>query len=185
MVVTLVCVIAAFVIFFQFVRPAYLAAQEVRAEVISRENFLESQEAAVAQVQLLIEKYRSDEALHETVSRVIPSTPDVGGALYQLTAIAGTQNIPILSTSAQTPQLAIAKPGRSSSTVGVVRPLGIATFQVRYAARYEDIKAFIEKLESNVRLMDVTGVTVTQASGNAPGVLSVDMSVATYYQVSP
>ena len=186
MVVTLLCVVAAFVVFFQLVRPAYIAAQEVRAEVISRENFLQSQEEAVAQVKQLIEKYRSDAALQENVSRVIPSKPDVGGALYQITAIAQVQNVQILSTTAQTPQLSIAKArARASSTVGVVRPLGIATFQVKFAARYDDVKAFIEKLENNVRLMDVTAVTVTQGAATAPGMLSVDMSVATYYQVTP
>ncbi len=121
MVVTLVSVVAAFVVFFQFVRPAYSEAQDVRAEVISRQNFIEQQTAAVAQVQQLIDKYNADTGVQETVSKVIPSTPDVGGALYQLTSIAQGYGIQIISTTAQTPQLAIGSASKGTSTVGAVR----------------------------------------------------------------
>jgi len=182
MVVTLLCVLAAFVIFFQFVRPAYLEAQEVRAQVIARENLLEAQSEAVAQVKQLIEQYRSDTAVQETVSQVIPGKPEVGSALYQLSAIGSQYGIQFQSTSAQTPQLSIAANAKAaSSTVGSVQPLGVATFQVRFVARYEDLKAFLEKVEGNVRLMDVTAISITQTP-SAGGLLSVDMSVATYYQ---
>ena len=185
MVVTLVCVVAAFVIFFQFVRPAYSEAQLVRAEVISRQTFLEQQSKAIEQVQGLIEKYRADAATQETVSKVIPSTPDIGGALYQLTAIAQSYQISVQSTSAQTPQLSIANPPKASSTVGAVRPLGVATFQVKFATTYESLKAFIDKLETNVRLMDVTAINVVQTTPGAKAdSLTVDLTVATYYQVS-
>lgn len=185
MVVTLVCVVAAFVIFFSFVRPSYSDAQLVRAEVISRQTFLEQQSKAIEQVQALIEKYRADQATQETVSKVLPSTPDVGGALYQLTAIAQTYQIAIQSTSAQTPQLSIATPAKASSTVGAVRPLGVATFQVKFTTTYDNLKNFIDKLESNVRLMDITAVSVVQSTpGARADSLTVDLSVATYYQVA-
>ncbi len=183
MVITLVCVVAAFVVFFQFVRPAYIEAQDVRAEVISRETFLEQQRAAVEQVQQLIDRYRADAQVQETVSRVLPSTPDVGGALYQISAIAQGFGIQVLSTTAQTPQLAIARPsGSASSTVGAVRPLGVATFQVKFASSYDNLKTFVERLENNVRLMDITAIAVTQAPGATA--LDVDMTVATYYQLT-
>lgn len=184
MIVTLVCLVAALVVFFEFVRPAYTETQEVRAEVISRQNFLDEQEASIVAAQQVIEKYRSDTQVQDTVSRVLPATPDIGGALYQLNAIASQYNIVLLSTTAQTPQLSLATPGvqAATSTVATVRPLGIATFQVRFSARYEDLRPFLEKLESNVRLMDVTAIALTQApSGTGP--LAVDMTVATYYQV--
>lgn len=181
MVVTLVCVIAAFVIFFQFVRPAYLEAQDVRAQVIARENLLEAQSQAIEQVQQLIQKYRSDAAVQQTVSQVIPSKPEVGSALYQLASIASQYGIQFQSTTAQTPQLSIAANARAaSSTVGAVRPLGVATFQVRFVARYEDLKEFLGKIEGNVRIMDVTAISITQ--GTTPGLLAVDLSVSTYYQ---
>lgn len=186
MIVTLVCVIAAFVIFLEFVRPAYSDAQVIRGEVISRQNFLAQQEAAVAEVQQLIEKYKADAEVQQTVSKVIPSKPDVGDALYQINAIAQGYGINILSTTAQTPQLSIAKPAASaSSTVGAVRPLGVATFQIRFSARYEDLKTFIDKLETNVRLMDITALNVTQpAAGTKSDALTVDLTIATYYQIS-
>lgn len=184
MIVTLVCVVAAAVIFFQFVRPAYVETQVVRGEVISRENFVEEQAASIEAAQKLIEKYRSDTQVQDTVSRVLPSTPDVGGALYQLTAIASQYNVQVLSTTAQTPQLSIAARPASSTAASAVRPLGVATFQVKFNARYEDLKGMIEKLESNVRLMDVTAVSVAQGTAGAAGTLAVDLTVATYYQIS-
>ena len=185
MVLTLVALVAAFVIFFQFIRPAYQAAQEVRGEVIARENLLEQQTAAIAEVKKLIEKYRQDTVVQETVSQVIPGQPEVGSALYQLSAIAGQYGIQFQSTTAQTPQLSIAKNEKTAQTVGTVRPLGVATFQVRFTTTYDSLKSFLEKLESNVRIMDVTGITVTQAGASAgAGVLAVDLTVATYYQVT-
>lgn len=185
MVVTLICVIGAAIVFFQFVRPAYTETQTVRAEVISRQNFMEQQSASIEAAQRLIERFRSDTAVQETVSRVLPSTPDVGGALYQLVAIAGQYNVQIISTTAQTPQIAISAPKTSSSSpTSAVRPLGIATFQVKFNARYDDLKPMLEKLESNVRLMDVTAISIAQGPATAPGQLTVDLTVATYYQVT-
>lgn len=186
MVVTLFCLVAAAVVFFQFVRPAYLETQTVRAEVISRQEFLEEQRASIESAQKLIERYRSDTQVQETVSRVLPATPDVGGALYQIASIAGQYNVQILSTTAQTPQLSLSAPSaRSSSTAtSAVRPLGIATFQVRFNARYDDLKPLLEKLESNVRLMDITAISVAPAATGSAGALSVDLTVATYYQVT-
>lgn len=184
MVVTLVCLVAAAVVFFQFVRPAYSDTQAVRAEVISRQDFLDDQRASIEAAQKIIQKYQSDTQVQETVSRVLPATPDLGGALYQLTSIASQYNVQVLSTTAQTPQLSLAQaPKTASSTpTSSVRPLGIATFQVKFNARYDDLKAMLEKLESNVRLMDITAVSV--APSNVSGVLAVDLTVATYYQVS-
>lgn len=184
MVVTLVSIVAAAVVFFEFVRPAYVETQAVRAEVISRQEFMEKQTASIEAAQKLIEKYRADGEVQDTVSRVLPSTPDVGGALYQLTSIASQYNIELLSTTAQTPQLAIAAPKNASSTGSGVRPLGIATFQVKFNARYDDLKPLLEKLESNVRLMDVTAIAITQGTAGPSGTLSVDLTVATYYQVT-
>lgn len=184
MVVTLLCLVAAFVIFFQFIRPAYIEAQGVRAEVIARENLLDQQSAAIAEVRQLIEKYRADAAVQETVSQVIPGKPEVGGALYQLTAIASQYNISLQSTTANAPQLSLANNARrASSTVGAVRPLGVATFQVRFAASYNDLQEFLDRLENNVRIMDVTAIAITQTAGGN-GQLSVDLTVATYYQVT-
>lgn len=185
MVITLVCLVGAGIIFFQFVRPAYTEAQAVRADVIARQQFLEQQASAVQQVQSLIEKYKSDPAMQDTVSKVVPSTPDVGGALYQITAIAQSYGIQIISTTAQTPQLSIAPTPKSTSTVGAVRPLGVATFQVKFVTSYDNLKTFIQKLESNVRLMDVTAISVIQSvPGSRTDGLTVDLSVATYYQVT-
>ncbi len=185
MVVTLVCLMAAAIVFFQFVRPAYSETQVVRGEVISRQEFLDGQRASIEAAQKVIQRYQADPQVQETVSRVLPPTPDIGGALYQLTAIAGQYNVQIISTTAQTPQLSLAQaPSAATSTPsGSVRPLGIATFQVKFAARYEDLKPMLEKLESNVRLMDVTAISI--APGTTQGApLSVDLTVATYYQVS-
>lgn len=184
MVVTILCLVVAFVIFFQFVRPAYLEAQDVRAEVIARENLLESQAAAIAEVRQLIEKYRADTAVQETVSQVIPGKPEVGSALYQLVALAAQYDIQFQSTSANTPQLSIANnEPTATSSVGMVRPLGVATFQVRFSATYADLQEFLKKLENNVRIMDVTGISLSQVTGGN-GQIGVDLTVATYYQVT-
>ena len=182
MIITLFSLVGAFIIFFQLIRPAYIEAQDTRAEVIARQAFIDAQQEAVAEVQKLIEQFRSNGGAAQTVNEVLPDAPDVGGALYQLTSLARNNDVFIKSTTAQSPQISVSDNNKkNAANVGIVRPLGVASFQVKAEARYEDIRSFLEKLEDNVRLMDVQSLALSEGNG---GLLDVDLTVATYYQLT-
>jgi len=186
MIIVLVFIVGAFVVFFEFIRPAYDDAQQVRSEVISREQFVTDQQEAIQQVQQLIASYQSQATVQDSVTKALPNAPDFAGALYQLNGIASGSGVGLQSLTVSAPTLSTSKPtpGVSSDPTALVRPIGALTFQVKYAGRYEDVKTFLQNIENNVRLFDVQSINVQPAgTKGVTDFFTVDMSVVTYYQV--
>lgn len=180
-------VIASFFIFVQLIRPAYNEAQDLRSQVISRETFVGTQQAAITQVKQLIETYRNDTGVQDAVSQALPSDPSFGTALYQLNGIAGLSGVQLQSFSVSAPQLASVRDTTrtTTSTPALVAPVGTVTFQLKALARYEDTKSLLRAIESNVRLMDVQSVSIQPAGGKlGQDLYTIEVTVAAYYQIN-
>lgn len=180
--VALVIFIGALVVFFEFLIPAFSDAQLARGESLSKQAFLENEKKIVNQFNTTIASYKGQGALQDAVSAALPPTPDIAGALAAMNFLADRSNLKIQALSLSVPPAAPPAVGAATSTIGLVRPVGSITFQVKFLGTYGDFKNFIRSLETNVRIMDAKTVAVQQAVKPTIDQYLFDLTVVTYYQ---
>jgi hypothetical protein len=176
-------VVAALVVYFNLVVPAYEDGQQVKAEMLARKDFVNNQKDAIDQTKKLIASYKGEGQLQQVVSEVLPLAPDLAGAFAQLNGIIQvnhlspqgvTVNIPVLQNTPKTPG--------TQNTGVTIKPFGSIALQVRLIGTYEDFKAFLKNLESNIRIFDTEKVGVQQAGKPNQDIYIFDLTLNTYYQ---
>ncbi len=172
----------AFLLFSNFIRPAYQEAQKIKGDVQARQQFVLQQQEVVRKVQQLVSSYNNEADLRNLVSLTLPLERDVSGALTQLGGLVQDQTLGAQSF-AITPQqndapTAIAPPSGSILN----RPLGTLLFQFSFSGSYDNLKSFLEKLESNVRIFDVRTLSLVPVGKSTQDIYKVDLTVVTYYQ---
>lgn len=191
LVLALFFLLGAAVVYFEFVRGEYEALQKQKSEALSRERLVQSQREAVAQVRALIEAYQGEASLQEQVSLALPTSPEAARALADLNGLA--QNNRLIPQSFSAGTVAVegyrAAPGgetsyaETSSPASLVRPLGSINFQIRLTGTYNDFKAFLKYLETNLRIFDVRTLTIQPSGKPQDPLYAYDITVATYYQL--
>lgn len=189
LIVAFVLVVGALVAYFNFIQPVYQEAQKIKAQVISRESFVQNQQAAISQVKKSIGSYKGEGQLQDVVSLALPLSPDLAGAFAQLTgliqnnqlALQGvTVSLPVMENLSAKP--AQGKTGSVSFAATIIKPFGVVTFQARIVGSYENFKAFMKNLESNIRILDIQKITFQPAGKPDQNLFAYDLVVSTYYQ---
>ncbi len=188
LIVAFVLVVAAFLIYFNLAEPVYQEAQERKAQAMSRESFVQNQQASILQVKNSIASYKGEGQLQDVVSLALPLNPDLAGAFAQITSLVQnnrlalqgvTVNVPVMQTIAMK-----SLPGKTSGAFAatILKPFGAITFQIRLVGSYEDFKAFLKNLESNIRIFDIQKINFQSAAKSDQNLYTYDVTVNTYYQ---
>jgi hypothetical protein len=194
MILGLVFLVASLIVYFEFIQPAYENAQTVKGELLSRQALLDSEKTVVKQVQNLISTYKGQGRVQEAVSAVFPTGDDLPGALAQIYGLAENSGLSVQSISIS--GVAAAQRASGSGSVGaqtsfgasLQKPVKTINFQAKLSGSYEDLKGFLAKLETNIRIFDVKnlGVQPLLLSGQGKATSSVlygyDLTATTYYQ---
>ncbi len=187
MILGLIFLVGAIIVYFDFIEPVYEDAQKLKAEGLSLENLLNSEKQAITKVQSLISDYRGQGDLRQAVSLALPEGEDAVGALAQLYGLVQNSGLSLQSVSlaggAGAQRIKSAEETRGGL---VTRPIGTSVFQMKLAGSYGDLKTFLARLETNMRVFDLRSLSIQ------PGAISggkfvqtpyaYDVSVATYHQ---
>ncbi len=180
MLVAVLLIIAAFVVFFDLIQPTYSDLETMKGQQISLAKQLDSEQQLVANFQQLLSKYNSDTQTQQVLAAAMPSGPDVAGALAQIYGTAAADRLAVqgIAISAPAPQV-------SQTTNPTVKAPGVVTFQVTAGGSYDGIKQFLADLETNIRIFDVTSMSVQPGgvSGKAgSNFFILTVTASTYYQ---
>ncbi len=184
----LIFIVAAFIIFFSLIKPVYEDAQRMKGEEMSRKLFVDNQKKVVEKIKKLINDYKGEEKIQEVASLVLPSNPDVAGALAQINNLAKVNNLNPQGFSITVPSLQNIAPTQSSKgeqagiAAMISRPVGLLNIQTRLSGSYGDFKTFLKQLETNIRILDIKNLQMGQAGKPNQDVYSYDITVVTYYQ---
>lgn len=193
--------VGAVVVYFQFVRSEYSKTTALKGEKLSLQSFFESEKAAVNRVRDLINSYKKEnQQIQQTASLVLPSSPDIAGALAQLYGLSNLADLVFQDVSMSVSGLSNA-PGASAKGLqpgnleaALQQPIGTVSFNLRLTGSYDDFKMFLSKLQTNMRIFDVKTVTMNPVPKVAfpgarleslpPGAERYDFSVvvSAYYQ---
>ncbi len=200
-VIGLVFLTAAFVIYFEFVQPAYDDAQSAKSAYVSEQQFLNAEQSTVKKVQDLISSYENQARIQDAVSSALPINEDVVGAIAQLYGLASQSSLALQSltvsatgiqnASAKKPAAAAgAAPAAASFQASLQKPIGTVSIQLKLEGQYENLKQFISLLGTNIRVFDLKSLgiqphAVAQGIGQAKIVqqaYNFDVGVTAYYQ---
>lgn len=166
--------IGALVIYQNLIQPIGKVINEKRAEVDSKENLFRKQSKAVHQVQDLINRFKNMANLEEVVSLALPNRSEITQALSQLEAVARVSNV-VLSA------LEVKNPIVQRSRAILIKDLGVITVVVNVGGSYENLKAFLRALETNVRVANIQEITFKPAAPQGNFYL-MNLTVEFYYQ---
>ncbi len=190
MLVSLTFLIAAFIVYFDVVSPAYGDMQALRGKAASEQNILLQEASTTQQVQQLVASYKSESQTAGTVALALPSEEDISGALNQIYGIAGTNNINILTMNiALAPVIASSTTEMDVSAPSIVKPLDSISFAIEANGSYEDFKNFLSELETNIRIFDMKNISIQPAqsapqnAANNQDNFNYELTIVAYYQM--
>lgn len=175
--------IAALVVYGNLIRPKINEVNEKRAIVFAKENFLKNQQASVAQIQNLIGQMQNTEKVKTSIALAMPGGTDITQALNQLNAIARNNQVEFLSFSIGQGRIQSKPPSEL-----LVRRVVESDAKISVLGSYENVKSFLEGVETNVRVSNVKKVSlfplVKTGVGLAGGssIYSMNIDFKMYYQ---
>ncbi len=200
----------AFVVYFSFIVPAYGNLETLKGQVQSEDTLYTNENQIVAKANNLLSSFENNSSSVAEVSLALPVGPNVADALAQIYGIASSAGFTLQSAAVATQAVSPAQQQSSAAaaagsgqvanaaaTGAVVMPTGSVTFQLSGTGSYGSFKNFLQGLETNIRIFDVTGVSVQPLSAGTPAVstgknappanadnFNFNITVATYYQAS-
>ncbi len=161
-IIALVFILGALTVFFNFIQPTYADLNNLRGDLAARQQFAENQAHVVAEAKKLIESFRNGADAREALSLAFPATPDIAGVVGQVNGILNinglTPNIYSISVKSQGQRPATGF-GQQPGNAFTVAPIGTVVVKAQnVVGKYENIKKFLETLETNIRIMDTTKI---------------------------
>lgn len=189
---------AALMVYFEFIVPAYTNLQAIKGQEESETMLYTNENQIVTQGKSLLATYQSDASSSQLVGMALPVGQDVSGALAQIYGIASNAGVTVLSTGISVQAAQVTKPQSAASggqiasaaeAGSVVKSTGTLTFQIAGSGSYESIKSFLQGLEANIRIFNVTAITLapggigaTKTQAANPDLFNYSVTVVTYYQ---
>jgi len=187
LVLAAVLLFAAFFVYWSQIQPAYSEVQNIRSQIYSGNDFLENETAVVAKLEDTLKKYETDPSIAQAVSAAIPERQDDAGAAHELSALAISSGLAVQSVTSITSSLQNTQNSQGQATAEnkfVLRPLGISSFQTKLVGSYANLKSFLEKVETNIRIMDTKSITVEELGKSGQDQYLFTAIVATYFQTN-
>ncbi len=176
-----VLLIGTLVVYGNLIRPAMKTVSDQRSIVSSKERAFSEQTSAVLNVQEIINEFQNTGGFSEKVELAIPRGSAVTDALNQINAISISSNADIIEFGVKM------EPFSQSEQDFVIRQLGTLSINMAVRGSYEDIKAFVESLETNARISNIKEMKFGPIAGSAStgatgGLYSLSLTVEVYFQ---
>jgi Tfp pilus assembly protein PilO len=194
-IIAAIIIVVAVVVYFEFIVPAYTNLEAVKGQEESEQTLYANEQQIVSQGKALLATYQSEASSSQSVSLALPVGEDVAGALAQVYGIATNSDFTIqdigVSVQAVAPQDddAGAQIADAATTGSVIKPTGTVSFQVAGTGSYESFKNFLQGLETNIRIFDVSAISLepaaagsTKTQGASADIFNYSITVVTYYQ---
>jgi hypothetical protein len=190
--------VAAFVVFFDFVQPAYNALMTAKGKLAGERQLLQNESTTIAQVKSVMSAYAGQNDAARSIGQILPLGENIAGAAAQIYGLASADNIAIqamslsFSAPAQGTARVVSVSGTGSDTgftSGVaMRPTGTIAFSVTANGNYESFKNFLSGLETNMRIFDVKQLSIQPSAGSGSqktaNSFTYLLTVNTYYQTN-
>lgn len=168
--------IGAVVVYSNLVVPTYSDIQVLKDKQLADENLLSDQKDAINAVNKLLGEYQSLADIQSSIAMVLPSREEVPSIVQQIQGIAGLNNMAITGLLLQYP------PIKATPKDSLVKPVNIVRITVKFTGEYRSLRAYLEGLETNIRLMDVSSLSIEAGAVKTKTALNYSLVLDAYYQ---
>lgn len=169
--------IATIVVYTSLIQPEMDNASQLQSLVASKTNVYNTQKNAASQVSKLINQFQSATDLQNTLSLAMPIGPDVTQALNQWYTISQSSQASVESLNIK---LGTAY---APSAQPLAKRMGTIAVDLGVLGTYDAIKQFLNSLESNARVINVSSFDMKSVGTAGQSQLySLALSVNTFYQ---
>ncbi len=199
MLLALFFLVAAFLILFELIQPTYGDLQTKKGMQLSDQSFLTNEQQVVNQAKTLISQYESESQAQNNLGLAMPTGPNVASALAQVYGVATNNGVTISAISLGPPTISLQSQAQAAGAGGsltpnqILKPMGTFSIQLTATGSYESMKNFLAQLETNLRIFDLTSLSLqgaatpsTNGKGAAaatPDLFTYSFSIGTYYQL--
>lgn len=170
--------IAALAVYALLLRPAYGEINISRGELAVRSQIFAEKSAIISRVRDLVAEYQGTARIQDTISLTLPPEENAAGITHQLSGIAAATGVIMQSISLQRQAL---RPSFVADEAA--KAIGVSEINLRLLGSYQALKAFIQSVETNIRLMDVISVRVESPSRTVSSSnLNFNLVINAYYQ---
>jgi len=184
-IVSLLLLVGAFVVFVNYVQPAYTDVSDTNARILSEEAFLNEQTNIIKKVEEATGSYEQGIDARKQIALALPAAPEIASAIHQLGGIAQINNL-IPHSFAVTLPTAASQGARAADDLqkkfSTDRPVSSVTIRMELAGSYEDFKRFLGNVETNIRIFDVKAISFQPVGKPTQNLYSYTLTVAAYYQ---
>lgn len=176
--------LATLIVYGSLIQPEIDSASKLQAIVASKSQLFNNQKAAVTQVEGLISQFQSATNLQQVLGLAVPIGPNTTQALNQWQAIAGASQVSMQSLNIQPGQPLNPK----SAAQPLVKKLNSIPTDVTTVGGYGPLKQFLNLIETNARVTNVTGFdfkSLTGSQSSLPGgnpTYLMELNVVAFYQ---
>jgi len=171
---SLVCVAGAIYIYASWISPEIVEIQKARSEKQAVHKIRADYESVLQEKIRVIARYQDLVAIQEVFSRVVPQGENMPSFLNQLYGLASLNDVSINSMTFNT------LPLQTQKESSLIRPHGTIQATIRSTSTYEDMKKYLNAIETNIRIMNITAINITDGFKEDP-ILSYTITVETYY----
>lgn len=181
-IISIILIVAAGFLFFAFTNPRFVGIKVLRAEEQTYDEALDRSKELISLRDALLSRYNSipsDDL--KKINSIIPDAVDSVRLIIEINAIAARHKLTLSDISVgqldggSTDSRDI--PGRLGPASSAY---GTASLSFEVVARYETFRAFIADLERNLRLVDLSTITFSEASVGT-GLTTYGVSFDTYW----
>lgn len=175
-------IIASAVVYSSLIVPSYGGLMKSRGELEATRLAFETEKVNIEAAEKLLSEYR-ERGVQIGLESLLPSVPDTSGAVSQISGAAeltGLAGAKLRLTNISSRVLEIRPSGDE-----LIRGVGVIELAAHVSGSYEELKAFIKNIETNIRLMNIKDITVSPAAGlerRDAILLDARFTVHAYYQ---
>ncbi len=170
--------IAGLSVYSTFIREEYAAIQDLRGKLAAKQQVLELEAKAIAQVKNLIINLDNLENVRGTFAQILPEGEDFSSLISHINSLSQINGI--LLHSINTSYLPVApSPVRRS----FAKNIGGIRLELKFSSPYVLGRDFISALERTKRIMDVKNIKIQSADSSGKDALDYSITVDTYFQV--
>jgi len=175
---------ATIIIFFLLTWPALTKIFDLNYNLNQIKNEYEKQNRAVQLAKSIIEQYKNLNDVNQMISLTMPRTEELYNVLVQLNKISENSGLIIQNLSLQksTPTSI----STSTNQQELIKSMQTIIITLSLNGTYESFKTWLEAIETNIRLMDITSITFAsltygEKSGGA-NFFNFKVNLNLYYQ---
>lgn len=181
LILSLVFVILTLVVFFSMDWPTFQSVGDLNKKITQEQTQYENQYNAVQIAKAIVNQYKSLVSVSQTISLSIPRETEVQNLLAQIDGITSQSGLLLQDVSFENISSSVPK-----SKTTIVQNYSVLQLTLSLTGNYDSFKTWLNAIETNIRLMDVTKISFAGLSSSENqknlGIFNFKVTLNVYYQ---